>query len=139
MPPKKKAGFVDWRDDWRNCMAKKLLIKDLERGRIPLSATEMTAEVAHQHRPEYHEVDFEKFKHHFENLHKSMTQQKSQATRDSEGLARDKQLRAASTAAAAATQPTVAAERDVTYSDKIKKTSTWRIKRLTNSRFLKFV
>jgi hypothetical protein len=109
MPPKKKADFVDWRDDWRNCRAKKLLVQDLAHGRIPLSANEMRAEVAHRQRPEYEEVDFEKFKRNFESLRKSISQQKAQATRDSEGLTRDRQRRAAAAAAAAAPAAAAAA------------------------------
>jgi predicted metalloenzyme YecM len=49
-------------------------------------------------------VDFEKFKHNFESLQKSVLQQMAKATRDSVGLTCDRQrcAEAASAAAAAA-------------------------------------
>jgi hypothetical protein len=58
MPPKKKADFADWREDWQNCRAKKLLIQDLACGRIPLSANEMRAEVAYRQCSDYDECRF---------------------------------------------------------------------------------
>jgi hypothetical protein len=88
--PKRSAQFVDWKDDWRNCRAKKQLIKDLNEGQIPLVQTEMTAEVVHKLRPLYEEVDFPKFKRNFEALRKAMREEKDRAVRDSEGFARDK-------------------------------------------------
>jgi hypothetical protein len=94
MPRKNNNDFVDWRDDWRNCRAKKMLLRDLEKGRIPLSSDTMTAEAAQQLRPEYQEVEFKKFKRNFEALRKSFREEKARATRDSDGLARDKQRRA---------------------------------------------
>jgi hypothetical protein len=90
--PKKKDDFVDWRDDWRNCRAKKQLVKDLERGKIPVLTTAMSAAEAHGLRALYQEVEFSKFKRNFEALRKSIRDQKARSTQDSEGLARDRQL-----------------------------------------------
>jgi hypothetical protein len=49
----------------------------------------MTAEVAHRQRPEYEEVDFDKFKRNLDAIRKSLSEKKAQADRDGEGLARD--------------------------------------------------
>jgi hypothetical protein len=89
--PKKRDDFVDWRDDWCNCRAKKQLIKDLESGHIPLSQAEMSAEVAHQLRPLYQEVPLIKFKCNFEAICTAIRNEKGKASRDEEGLARQRQ------------------------------------------------
>jgi hypothetical protein len=81
----------------------------MNQGLIPLSCDEMTAEQAYQRRPEYNEVDFEKFKRNFESLQKSLSEEKARAARDSEGLARDKQKAAAMQGVPTAAQPGAAA------------------------------
>jgi hypothetical protein len=90
--PKRKDDFIDWRDDWRNCRAKKQLVNDFSSGFFSLSPTEITAETAHQQRPLYQEVDFSKFKRHFGALQTSVREEKGRADRDSEGLASDQQF-----------------------------------------------
>jgi hypothetical protein len=84
-------NVIDWRDDWRNCRAKKKLIEDLEKGQIPLFPEAMSAEVAHQQRPLYQEVPFTKFKRNFEALRTAIREEKARASRDSEGLAQYRQ------------------------------------------------
>jgi hypothetical protein len=91
--PKRTKDFVDWRDDWRNCRAKKQLIQDLESGLIPLLAVEMAADEAQQLRDLYQEVERNKFKRNLEALRKSVRASKGQALRDAEGLARDRERR----------------------------------------------
>jgi hypothetical protein len=87
-----KACF--WRDDWRNCRAKKLLEleQELKSGLIPLSPTGMTAKEAHNQRPEYEEVGIKKFKRNFENLRRAIGKEMNRAFRDTVGLTRDRQL-----------------------------------------------
>jgi hypothetical protein len=87
--PKKGANFIDWRDDWRNCQAKKLLIQDFETG---LLSFETSFKVAHTTREEYKEVEIRKFQRNFESLKKSLARELARAKSDSAGLARDKQL-----------------------------------------------
>ena len=88
----KKRDFIDWRDDWRNCRAKKQLIEDFSNNFLPVDRDAMTPEAAHQLRPVYTEVEFKKFKRHFESLRKSVGREKARAFQDSEGLARDQLL-----------------------------------------------
>jgi hypothetical protein len=91
--PRRTQDFVDWRDDWRNCRAKKQLIQDLESGFIPLSASEMTADEAQQLREMYIEVERKKFKRSFESLRNALCESNGQALRDAAGLAHDRERR----------------------------------------------
>jgi hypothetical protein len=84
--PKRTPGFVDWRDDWRNCRAKKLLLQDFETGLVSL---EMSYKEAQCLRTEYEEVEESKFKRNFASLRKSFGKEVTRARRDSEGFARD--------------------------------------------------
>jgi hypothetical protein len=91
--PKRLHDYIDWRDDWRRCRAKKQLVQDLESGFIPLLATEMTAAEAQELRDVYREVEPKKFKRNFEALRKATRDAKDRAMRDAAGLARDVQRR----------------------------------------------
>ena len=58
---KQKAPIIDW----RRSDAKKVLLKDLEEGRLTLEATEVSAEQAwanYRHRQEFNNVQFNQFK-----------------------------------------------------------------------------
>jgi hypothetical protein len=88
--PKRTHDFIDWRDDWRNCRAKKQLIQDLESGFIPLLPSEMSANEAQQLRDLYLEVEGKKFKRNLESLRKSVRESKGRALMDSAGLSRDR-------------------------------------------------
>ena len=90
MAPRRES-FIDW----KNSEAKYVLLDDLERGILPLSAQEVSAEeawVVYQDHPSFEGVQFDQFKARLADHRKSTRIQLNYAQRDNAAITRDLQL-----------------------------------------------
>ena len=88
MPRKKKAS------PWKASEAKKILMKDLRSGLIPLDSADMAPRDAFQQRPEFAEFDscYENFARRLRAARKQIREKNSHASLDGVALAHDRQL-----------------------------------------------
>jgi hypothetical protein len=79
-------------DNWRNTEAARLLEKDLMEDNIPLDAEDMEPRVVYFQRPEFSDVDYEKFRRNLNEMRKRHRAMKSRANDDAEALAHDRRI-----------------------------------------------
>lgn len=77
---------------WRNSVAKRLLLQDLEDGTIPLDSAAMSAAEAYLRRKEYQLHDFGQFRDRLHDLRKQIHGKKTRSMQEMEALEHDMRI-----------------------------------------------
>lgn len=78
--------------EWKKSKAKKLLFVDLSDGTIPLDAKDMPPQTVYLQRPEFSEIQYERFRTNLNDMRKNIRAKKTHAASDSVALAHDRAI-----------------------------------------------
>lgn len=85
---KKKTKEVPW----SKTEARKLLYKDLTDGTIPLDTNDMAPQVVYLQRPEYSDIEYERFRDRLCDMRKHIQESRDHAASDDAALAHDRAI-----------------------------------------------